>query len=179
MVELRSTRPPENHGNIRNQQGRDQAGQVTGGFAVGVENHPLGRHPVAAFRPVLRRNLGLQLVGALGVLGEQDQGPRGVGDRQPVEHSDDRVLFGFVADDRDQVENAGPRFVGGVLRGLAQLTIAMQSPADLLQLLLDGVDVDKGLNAELGVVATHGRRQRRPSRSIRASAASGPQLPAG
>ena len=66
-----------------------------------------------------------------------------------------------------------------MLRGLAALTILVQSPADLVQLFLDIVHVDKGPGAELGVILAHGRRQRRPSRSISASASGGPQVPAG
>ena len=143
-----------------------------------MQNHALGADPVAAFSSLLRGYLGLQLVGLAGVLGEQDQRPGGVGHRETVEHAGDFAQLGLVADHGDQVEHAGAGFGRGVLRGLALLAVRMQAPAHLVQLFLDGMHVDKGPGAELGVTVAHGRRQRRPSRSISASTSGGPQVPA-
>ena len=148
------------------------------GFAVRMQDHALGADPVSALGPLLGGDLGLQLVGFAGVLGEEDQRPGRVGHRETVEHAGDFAQLGLIAHDRNQVANTGAGFGRGMLGGLALRAVLVQTPADLVQLFLDVVDVDKDPGADLGVVLAHGRRQRRPSCSISASASGGPHVPA-
>ena len=171
--EMRSLGPPEHDRQIGDEERRHHAGQVTRHLAVRVQEDPLGDDRPARLLAGGGAHIGLQLERGSVRLGEQQQGARRVVDRKPVEYPRDRfdVVVGF--DHGDQVEDVGPGLRGGVL-GRLVFPLVAHLPADAGQLLLDRVDVDDPSRGQLA----HGRLQRRPSRSIRASASSGPQLPA-
>ena len=112
------------------------------------------------------------------LLGEEDERTRRIGDGQPMQNLSHRFQLRFVHHDGDQVQHTGAGLRGSMHGRLRVLDLVIvQAPAHPFQLFLDLVDVDHHLGAELGVAA-HGRLHRRPSLSIRASAASGPQAPA-
>ena len=149
-----------------------------GHLTVRVKQHPLGRDPVPALGSGLGGDFGLELADGAIVLGQQDEGPRGIGHRQRIEGVRDLGQLALTAHDGDQVEDAGAGLRSGMLGRLAELAVLVEPPAHLFQLVLDRVDIDERPGEELAVLAAHGRRHRRRSRSIMASAASGPQVPA-
>jgi len=181
-LEVRAARPPQHHRQIGHQQRRHDAGQVLGNLAMRVQQHLLVGDQARPDHVGEGADGGLQLRGMAILLRQQDQGPGGVMDRHALERVRDAVFLLAGPRHRDQVERARPGLRRGVFGRLpAQRTIREQPPAKLGQLLLDRPHVEE-LADDPGVVGdrpdAHGRRQRRPSRSIRASAASGPQVPA-
>ena len=198
--ERRVARPPQHHRQVVDEEWRHDRREVAAALPAGREGDELG----ARFRRVgpgqdaMGLDLGVQPGRAVGVGAGDDEGPRRVA---PGEHLDHRrgVLPDLrPAGDDHEIHHARPgRDVALRLAALALGRERRLGP-DAVQLGLDTVDgvgsrrpAQDGLPDRRGGVERAGRtrrghavhpqirRQRRPSRSMSASAVSGPQVPAG
>ena len=106
-------------------------------------------------------------------IGEYDDGPRGVPQRELRDAQRRAFCVGLALGVHDEIQDRGP------CDGASQLArVRALRPAQPHELALERGDAVRACTPEGGVDDDHAFRHSRPSRSISASASAGPHVPA-